>query len=68
MSNELSGADLVVGCEAIASFLGIRVRQAEHWVANKQIPTSRMGRTVIAKKSALQAFIDKKFSDDPSAA
>ena len=68
MSNELSGADSLSVAKPLLHSWESGCGRLNTGSPISQIPTSRMGRTVIAKKSALQAFIDKKFSDDPSAA
>jgi uncharacterized protein YacL (UPF0231 family) len=52
-------SDTLCGLAAIAKFLNITERQAEHWVERGWLPTKRMGRTVVARRSRLLAVIDE---------
>ena len=48
-------ADLLYGCEAIAEFLGIKKRAAQHLVETNRLPHFKVGRTICARKSAIAA-------------
>lgn len=47
--------DLLYGLAAIGSHIGLTARQAEHLIAKGEIPTFKMGRTVCARQSELEA-------------
>ncbi|WP_198356138.1 hypothetical protein [Sphingomonas sp. TX0522] len=47
--------DLLYGLAAIGSHIGLTSRQAEHLIAKGEIPTFKMGRTVCARQSELEA-------------
>ena len=50
-------ADLLYGCEAIATFLGIKKRSAQHLIETNRIPHFRVGKTVCARRARLiEAF------------
>ena len=40
-------ADLLYGCEAIAEFLGIKKRAAQHLVETNRIPFFKIGKTLV---------------------
>jgi hypothetical protein len=46
--------DLLHGAAEIAAFLGLTERQAFHQIEQGNIPTTRMGRLIVASKSALR--------------
>ena len=50
-------ADLLYGCEAIAEFLGIKERAAQHLVETNRIPFFKIGKTLCARRSTLAARI-----------
>jgi hypothetical protein len=54
---EREPADTLYGLEAIADHLGITRDQAKHRAAQKLIPTFKMGRTVCALRSAIDASL-----------
>ncbi len=47
-------ADLLHGAREIADFLGLSERQAFHQIEQGNIPTTRMGRKIVASKSVLR--------------
>lgn len=47
-------ADLLYGAQQIADFLGIETRNAYYQIERGYIPTTRMGSTIVASKSALR--------------
>ena len=47
-------ADLLHGAREIAAFLGISERRAFHQIEQGNIPTVKMGRLIVASKSALR--------------
>ena len=53
-----TNADLLYGAHAIADFLGIKVRSAEHLIETKRIPYFKIGRTVCARRSRLIAALE----------
>jgi excisionase family DNA binding protein len=53
-------ADLLRGAEAIAGYLGFPRRAVYHAVAKNHLPHFRIGDTVCARKSTLQAWIAKQ--------
>lgn len=49
--------DLLYGTKAIADFLGINLRAAEHLIETKRIPYFKLGKTVCARRARLlEAF------------
>ncbi|KQP53041.1 hypothetical protein ASF34_01325 [Methylobacterium sp. Leaf106] len=50
---KIEPADTLYGLEAIAAHLGITRGQAKHRVAQKLIPSFKLGRTVCALRSAI---------------
>ncbi len=55
MSDEVPlAADLLHGAAEIAAYLGLTERQAFHQIEQGNIPTRRMGRLIIASKTALR--------------
>jgi hypothetical protein len=54
MSDEPLAADLLIGARKIAAFIGITERQAFHQIEAGNIPTTRMGRLIVASKSGLR--------------
>ncbi len=56
-------ADLLHGTAEIANHLGLRRRQVEGMIARRTIPTFRLGKTVCARRSTLNAFIAEREAD-----
>jgi excisionase family DNA binding protein len=52
-------ADLLYGARAIADYLGIKQRQAEHLIEQKRIPFFKIGRTVASRRSKLNAALEQ---------
>lgn len=52
-------ADLLYGASAIADYLGVTKRAAYHILAKNRIPSFKMGRTVCAKRSSIDAALAK---------
>jgi excisionase family DNA binding protein len=50
--------DLLYGAHAIAEYLNITVRQAEHLIETGRIPIFKIGRTVAARRSKLNAALE----------
>ncbi|MGW8134155.1 hypothetical protein ACWGNZ_00755 [Sphingomonas zeae] len=48
-------ADLLYGLEAIGKHVGLTARQVEHLATKREVPTFKMGRTVCARRSELEA-------------
>ena len=49
--------DLLFGAANIADYLGMNKRTAYYQIANGQIPTVRMGRLLVASKTALRRHV-----------
>ena len=47
-------ADLLLGVEAIAQYIGLDKRQVDWQIRKGQIPVTRMGRLIVGSKSALR--------------
>ncbi|RRD21584.1 DNA-binding protein [Brucellaceae bacterium VT-16-1752] len=60
MTHEREDADLLYGAAAIASFLGIPKRAAQHQVKIGRIPTFRLGANICATKTSLRTWLTKK--------
>ncbi|HZH10569.1 MAG TPA: DNA-binding protein [Microvirga sp.] len=60
METPLNSTDLLHGMEAIAAFLGIKKRQAQHWADTTDMPTFKIGRTVCARRSSLKEWLAKR--------
>lgn len=56
--------DVLYGLDAIASHLGITHNQAKHRVAQKLIPTFKMGRSICALRSKVDAALLKAAGGD----
>jgi excisionase family DNA binding protein len=56
-ANENQSGDLLLGADAIASFLGITRRQTYRLVYDRVIPSFKAGGTVAARKSSLVAWM-----------
>jgi hypothetical protein len=52
------GADLLYGAPAVAAFLGIRLKQAQHLIEARRIPSFRIGKTVAARRSKVIAALE----------
>ena len=50
--------DLLYGAAAIADYLGIKRRSAEHLIETKRIPFFKVGKTVCARRSKLLAALE----------
>ena len=59
MANTPPRADLLTGYQSIGDYLGWDRRQAEHRSTTGEIPTFKIGRTVCARMSSLDAHIAK---------
>ncbi len=54
----LERADLIHGVEAIASFLAVRKRTAQHWIETQDdLPVFRVGRSICARRADLNAWL-----------
>lgn len=49
--------DLLVGAPAIAEFLGMTEKAVYHLASKKRIPVGKMGKNLIARRSALKRAI-----------
>lgn len=60
-ANEPNAADLLYGVKAIAAFLGLTDRQAQHRIDAGDIPTFRLGGvkrgTICARRSSLRTWL-----------
>lgn len=59
MTEEIKTADLLLGANAIAEFLGITRRQAYRLTYDAIIPTFKAGGTVAARRSSLTKWLDE---------
>lgn len=63
MTDDLSAADLLYGVKAIAAFLGLTERQAQHRIDDGALPTFRLGGkkrgTICARRTTLRAHLAK---------
>ena len=61
MTDDISKADLLYGVKAIAAFLGLTDKQAEHRIAAGDIPTFRLGGkkggTICARRTTLRSHL-----------
>jgi hypothetical protein len=57
--------DLLYGAHAIADFLGVKLRSAQHLIETKRIPYFKIGKTVCARRSKLLATLEA-LEDDSS--
>ena len=55
---------LLYGVPAIAGYLGLRQRQARHQIEKGHIPTFRMGGTICARPTVLDAWLEKLSDGD----
>jgi len=51
--------DLLYGAQAIADFLGVKLRSAQHLIETNRIPYFKIGKTVCARRSKLLAAIEQ---------
>ena len=58
-TEELTSGDLLYGVKAIADFLGMGRHQCQHRCDDKTIPTFRMGRNIVARKSTLAKWVER---------
>jgi excisionase family DNA binding protein len=59
MTDTAQTADLLYGARAIADYLGIKQRAAEHLIETKRIPFFKIGRTVAARRSKVMAALEE---------
>lgn len=63
MTDDLSSADLLYGVKAIAAFLGLTARQAQHRIDDGALPTFRLGGkqrgTICARRTTLRSHLAK---------
>lgn len=63
MTDDLSAADLLYGVKAIAAFLGLTERQAQHRIDDGALPTFRLGGkkrgTICARRTTLRSHLAK---------
>jgi hypothetical protein len=64
-TNTTAAPDLLYGAHAIADFLGIKKRSAQHLIETKRIPYFKIGKTVCARRSKLLATLEA-LEDDSS--
>lgn len=57
-ANDNSPADLLLGADAIATFLGITPRQVYRLSSDKVIPSFKAGGTVAARRSSLTKWME----------
>ena len=50
--------DLLTGADAIAAFMGIKVRRVYHLAETQRLPVFRLGATLCARKSTLLSWIE----------
>jgi excisionase family DNA binding protein len=55
--------DLLYGAHAIAEFLGIKLRSAQHLIETKRIPFFKVGKTVCARRSKVLAALEALEAD-----
>ena len=55
MTNEL---DLLSGADAIAAFMGLKVRRVYHLAETERLPVFRLGATLCARRSTLLRWIE----------
>ena len=55
MTNEL---DLLSGADAIAAFMGLKVRRVYHLAETERLPIFRLGATLCARRSTLLKWIE----------
>ena len=60
--------DLLYGAPAIASFLGLKEKQCRHRIEKGLIPTFRIGGTICALRSQLNAWLHEQASGARSGA
>jgi len=58
-TNTTAAPDLLYGAHAIADFLGVKLRSAQHLIETKRIPYFKIGKTVAARRSKLLAALDQ---------
>lgn len=62
-TDDLSQADLLYGVKAIAAFLGLTDRQAQHRIDDGALPTFRLGGkargTICARRTTLRSHLAK---------
>jgi hypothetical protein len=63
-----NAADFLYGTAAIAAHLGIRHRQAEHLIFSGRLPAFKIGKTVCARRSKLDAAFEMLEQCSPPAA
>ena len=63
-----SQPDLLYGVHAIADYLGIKKRAAQHLVETGRIPAFKIGKTVCARRSTVRAALETMEQDSPKSA
>lgn len=57
-----TAADLLYGMEAIGAAIGLTARQVEHLIGKQQLPAFKLGGTVCARRSELDAHFARASS------
>lgn len=57
MTEQLDSADLLYGVAAIATFLGIPRRAAQHKIDTGDVPTFRLGKNICARRTGLRSWL-----------
>jgi hypothetical protein len=52
--------ELLIGAPEIAAFLGCRQKQAEHMIAQRLLPTFKLGARVCARRRTLVAWLEEQ--------
>lgn len=60
-----SEPDLLFGVPAIAQFLGLGEWQARHQIRNGRIPTFKIGKSICARRSTLQTWLNDLEKSQP---
>ncbi len=61
-------AGLLYGVPQIASYLGIKERQARHQIREGRIPTFRLGRVICTREAEVEAWIESAMGEQRAAA
>jgi phage antirepressor YoqD-like protein len=59
-ADDTLAADLLIGGQAIADWLGVERHKVYHWLAKNQIPNQRIGDLYACSKSALRKHFGGK--------
>lgn len=60
METTLTDSDVLYQVSAIAAFLGMPEKAARHRIATGEIPTFKIGRSICARRSTLNAWIAER--------